>query len=204
MAEDKVISAIALYRLVDKPNDYYVYYKRFGDYKGVHARFDTPAGANDFLKKLYRHVGYGFSFDNMTMKDFDKESWKSYFYIPENDEKTDKIFDFDKNFRRCYIFDLKTIKEAHKKIFGKPMGLNKIFVHDKLKYRLEQSGFDTKEIARRFSILAIIACCVGGCSVIVHSTRREIETAKKEAQKNINEYEAAKTINLADSIQKVR
>ena len=86
------------------------------------------------------------------------------------------------------------------------MMLNKVFVQDKLKYRLEQSGFETKKIARRFFFLTTIACCVGGCSLVVHSTKKEIEAAKneKEEQKSIKEYEIAKTINLTDSIQKVR
>ena len=82
-SREKAINIVSLFKNCGK---YHVFYK--GSYtEAKRFAFDSLDKANNFLKIIYNHLDGEVCCSNMTVKNCNFKSWKSFFFMPENNEE---------------------------------------------------------------------------------------------------------------------
>ena len=82
-SREKAINIVSLFKNCGK---YHVFYK--GSYtEAKKFSFDSIDKANNFLKIIYNHLDAEVYCSNMTVKNCNFKSWKSFFFMPENNEE---------------------------------------------------------------------------------------------------------------------
>lgn len=197
----KAINIICLFKNCGK---YHVFYK--GSYtEAKRFAFDSLDKANNFLKIIYNHLDGEVCCSNMTVKNCNFKSWKSFFFMPENNEEVE--LGAWVAYKQVPLLMIKCACLIKCGYWPKLNNAQKQYINEYMIKKLK--NFCEPFICEMppfviWSIIASVLSAVLICTSSKTNTRKSQSSEQmieKTTQQAVQEYETQRTINLADTIR---